>query len=129
MTSTEPPKVSKDEAVRAVYGYAASLMNLGKSKWQIEDALIAKGISKEAAVVIVENLSKARDKAYRNSARSGALRQMAIGGVICLVGIVVTVGTYTAASSSSSGGSYVVAWGAIVFGALRFFRGLSHLNG
>ena len=46
---------------------------------------------------------------------------MIMGAVICLVGIAITVGTYTAAEG---GGSYMVAWGAIIFGAVQFFRGL-----
>ncbi len=46
-----------------------------------------------------------------------------MGSVICLLGIVVTVGSY---SSASAGGSYVVAWGAIIFGGVRLFRGLGN---
>jgi len=56
--------------------------------------------------------------------RSDGVGSMVIGGLICLVGIVVTVVSYSAASSSSRGGSYVVAWGAILFGGIRFFKGL-----
>jgi hypothetical protein len=52
------------------------------------------------------------------------LRNMAIGAVVCLIGIAVTAGTYSAASS---GGHYVVAWGAIVFGAFQFLKGLFQL--
>jgi hypothetical protein len=54
--------------------------------------------------------------------RAAADRNMLVGGLWCVGGIVVTWVTYSAASSG--GGSYVVAWGAIIFGALRFFRGL-----
>jgi hypothetical protein len=60
-------------------------------------------------------------KQYRTSGGGGS-GQMVAGGLICLVGIVVTVGSYMAASG---GGTYVVAWGAIVFGAIRFFKGLA----
>ncbi|HLH86887.1 MAG TPA: hypothetical protein VKX28_00400 [Xanthobacteraceae bacterium] len=52
------------------------------------------------------------------------LRNMAIGGVICIIGILVTAGTYGAASSGSGGGHYVIAWGAIVFGGFQFLKGL-----
>lgn len=52
--------------------------------------------------------------------REGA-GSMAVGGIVCLVGILITAGTYNAASD---GGHFVVAWGAIVFGAIQFFRGL-----
>jgi hypothetical protein len=44
------------------------------------------------------------------------------GGLWCVGGIIVTAVTYSAASG---GGSYVVAWGAILFGAIQFFRGLT----
>ena len=49
------------------------------------------------------------------------LRNMAIGGVICIIGILVTAVTYGAASG---GGHYVIAWGAIVFGGFQFLKGL-----
>jgi len=52
------------------------------------------------------------------------LRNMAVGAIVCLIGIAVTAGTYSAASS---GGHYVVAWGAIVFGAFQFLKGLFQL--
>lgn len=52
------------------------------------------------------------------------LRNMAIGGIICLLGVLVTAATYGAASG---GGHYVVAWGAIVFGAFQFLKGLFQL--
>lgn len=56
----------------------------------------------------------------------GHVAQMAIGGTICVVGIVVTVATYLAAVAGG-GGRYTIAWGAIVFGAWRFVRGLGGL--
>jgi hypothetical protein len=121
MTDNQPKNISQEDVARAVYGYAAGLMRQGKSNWQVEDALVAKGLSKDAAVTIVNNLSKIRTSATRQA----ALKQMAIGAVICIIGLVVTFGTYSAAASSSKGGSYVVAWGAIIFGGLRFFRALS----
>lgn len=50
---------------------------------------------------------------------------MIIGGLICVVGLIVTLGTYNIASP---GGHFIVAWGAIVFGAIQFFRGVSEWN-
>ncbi len=49
---------------------------------------------------------------------------MIIGGVVCLIGIAITAITYANASSKEGGGTYIVWWGAIVFGAIDFFRGL-----
>ena len=51
-------------------------------------------------------------------------RNMLIGALWCVGGIVVTAVTYSAASGPG-GGTYVVTWGAIVFGFIRFLGGLS----
>jgi hypothetical protein len=50
-------------------------------------------------------------------------RNMLIGGVICAIGIAITFGTY--ATASSSGGTYTVCWGAMIFGFIRFVRGFA----
>lgn len=49
-------------------------------------------------------------------------RDLIVGGLWCLGGTVVTVATW---SMASGGGSYVVAWGAILFGGIQFVRGLA----
>lgn len=51
-------------------------------------------------------------------------KMMLYGALWCIGGIVVTVGSYSLASSSSSGGSYFIAWGAVLFGAIQFLKGL-----
>ncbi len=48
-----------------------------------------------------------------------------VGGLVCLVGIVVTIGTYSAVAKT--GGPYVVAWGAILFGGIRCLKGFCAL--
>jgi len=57
-----------------------------------------------------------------DAVRAASNRNMFIGGLWCVGGIAVTAITYTAASG---GGTYFVAWGAIVFGAIQFIRGLA----
>lgn len=49
-------------------------------------------------------------------------RNMIRGGIAFVAGTVITVGSLAAASG---GGTYVVAWGAIAYGAIQFFRGVS----
>ena len=61
--------------------------------------------------------------AHPNLARKRAMRQIMIGLAMLVIGLVVTVATYSHASSSSTGGTYIVAWGPIVFGALGAVRG------
>lgn len=51
--------------------------------------------------------------------------QMVIGAVLAVIGLGITIWTYTAASSNPTGGSYFVAYGPIIFGAFLFFQGLA----
>jgi hypothetical protein len=44
---------------------------------------------------------------------------MAVGGLVCIVGLGITIAT-----ASSGSGKVVVAWGAMLFGGLQFFWGL-----
>lgn len=49
------------------------------------------------------------------------------GAIWCIAGIVITAVTFQAASSSHGGGTYFVAYGAIIFGAIQFFKGMLQL--
>jgi len=51
-------------------------------------------------------------------------KNMLYGGLWCVGGTVVTVGTYWVAASSG-GGTYFLTWGAILFGAIQFLKGLN----
>jgi hypothetical protein len=53
-----------------------------------------------------------------------ASRKMLFGGLWCVGGTAVTLGTYEAAAAGNGHGGYVVAWGAVIFGAIQFVRGL-----
>lgn len=50
-----------------------------------------------------------------------ANHDMIIGALSFIVGAAVTYFTY---QSASGGGTYIIAWGAILFGGIQFFRGL-----
>jgi hypothetical protein len=60
--------------------------------------------------------------------KSTAVRSMVFGGIMFMVGLLITVGSYTAAEGGNGGGRYVVAWGAMIFGAIRFGYGVVKLN-
>jgi hypothetical protein len=47
---------------------------------------------------------------------------MLVGGAFFLVGLIITIASYS--SVSSSGGTYYLCWGAIIFGAVQFVQGL-----
>jgi hypothetical protein len=59
--------------------------------------------------------------------RKRALRQIAVGFGILVVGVIVTAVTYHIASNSQSGGTYLVLWGPMAIGALTIFRGFRTL--
>jgi hypothetical protein len=122
MSDQQLSRFEQERLVQAIYMNAADMMKNGMSNYEIEKNLVSKGLDEQVARTIVSNLRAARTKALRDV----ALKQMAIGGVICIVGLVITIGTYQAAQG---GGRYVVAWGAIIFGGFQFFRGLGRLMG
>ena len=57
--------------------------------------------------------------------RAAANKMMVHGALWCIGGIVVTAVTFSMASANSPGGSFVIAWGAILFGFIRFLNGLT----
>ena len=57
-------------------------------------------------------------------AKSAAKRMVWIGLAVLVVGIVITVVTYSAAAP---GGRFIAAWGAILFGGIRMCQGLFYL--
>ncbi len=60
-------------------------------------------------------------------AQAAAKKSIIRGALWCVGGLIVTVVSYGEASGSR-GGTYVVAWGAILFGGIRFIRGLMALD-
>jgi hypothetical protein len=56
-------------------------------------------------------------------ARSRGIRQIVIGAVLFLIGLIITVATYSSASSSRTGGTYFVAYGPMIFGIIGIIRG------
>lgn len=57
--------------------------------------------------------------------RSSGVSQIVVGVVAITIGIGVTVLTYDAAAG---GGSYIVAWGPVVYGLITLVRGLANLG-
>jgi hypothetical protein len=110
-------EVSEEQMVQEVYEFAAEQMLDGASAQQVRSSLIHNGLDPEDAAIVVSNLSDMRAEAIRKAGKKAMLH----GGLWCIGGTVVTLVTYAAASG---GGTYIIAWGAIIFGAFQFFRGL-----
>ena len=113
--SNEP---TEEEVVQAVYKHAANMMMGGKSRHQIVEDLMEKGLDAETASAVVTNLKQMKKEAEAGRGK----KNMLFGALWCIGGTVVTVATYSAAEG---GGTYVVAWGAILFGAVQFIIGLA----
>ncbi|HSN26735.1 MAG TPA: hypothetical protein VLT45_10630 [Kofleriaceae bacterium] len=62
---------------------------------------------------------------YESERQAARSRNITVGLILLVIGIAVTAFTYDSASSSPSGGTYIVAWGPMVFGAIRLFKGLA----
>ena len=58
------------------------------------------------------------------AARAQAKKRMRNGALWFTGGIILTTVTYLSAIHAPNGGTYIIAWGAILFGAVRFFQGL-----
>ena len=60
---------------------------------------------------------------YESERRAAKSKNITFGLILVVVGIIVTAVTYD--SASRQGGTYIIAWGPMVFGAIRLFKGLA----
>ena len=110
-------KTAAQERNREIVRFAAQLMKNGIADSVIQTKIVEMGMTNEQASAVVSSLRQVRKRVRR---RTG-IRNMVMGGLFCIGGIVITV---VSISASKSGGFYIVTWGAILFGALQFFGGL-----
>lgn len=114
--SAEEQKAAED-----VYAYAANLMvHRDQNNYQVKTALMERGLDEASAEIVISNLEVQIEEARKKRAN----KDMLYGALWCVGGTVITVATYSAASNG--GGRYFVAWGAIIFGAIQFFKGLAN---
>lgn len=111
-------QIDQQEIVNQIYGFTADMLyNQKKSVEETKAALIGNGLKPEDADVLISNLQNQ----YKQEKKEAGNKNMLYGALWCIGGLLVTFLTYSAASN---GGTYVVAWGAVVFGAIQFFRGV-----
>ena len=91
---------------------------------QVSDVIAA--AHKTQIVVPVSGLTFDDERRQLIVARRAAANKMMVHGALwCIGGIVVTAVTFSMASANATGGSFVVAWGAILFGFIQFLKGLT----
>lgn len=112
----------QQQAVDALYMYAAQQMQSGVSARRLEDDLKQRGLPQDVASAVVRNLKNARTSALREA----GVRDLGIGFLLMVVGCGITYATFSAAEG---GGTYVVLWGLIFIGAAQVLRGLVRLMG
>ena len=88
---------------------------------QIVSSLVDAGCSEDLARKLLSD--ERRKKTTEAQASASDLAKQ--GWIIAGIGVVVTAGTYLSAVSSDTGGVYVVAWGAILYGIIQVIRGSS----
>jgi cation transport ATPase len=127
--------------VAAVFAYADGQLTTGKSPVDVEQDLMAKGMEQESAASVVQKIVHERQRqaaergralaqrereriAYRRRVMAmravAAQRTMMMGSMICAAGVLMSLLTHATSFSSAP---YLVAWGVILFGAVRFLRG------
>jgi hypothetical protein len=118
----EENPLTPEQAVEQVYAVAANMMvRENKGPYEVQQKLISIGLNEESARIVVENLERQINEAKKNRAN----KDMLYGGLWFFGGLIVTL---VSLSAASGGGSYVVAYGAIIFGGIQFFRGLLNNN-
>ena len=113
-------------AIDELYRGVAKGLAEGRSKQEVVTELVSQGMDKHDAGQVVDNVQQGLNQ-YRQSPEARAImagkyvRHMLFGALWLIGGAIVTLLTYNAAGP---GGTYIVAWGAIVFGAIDFLWGL-----
>jgi len=103
----------EQNAVNQIYEYAANLMvNEKKSALETQNALLEQGLDEETASIVVSNLEQEIEKAKKERANKDIL----YGALWCVGGFI----------EKAADTGYIF-WGAIVFGAIQFFKGLLSL--
>ncbi len=142
LATAEPPKefgggfvsgrlASEEEtAIDQLAQYVTQNLVEGKDKRGITKELVKLGWPKETAAQFIDSHEeelKRRAEEYkrtpegRQAMAAQYKRHMLYGILWAAGGTAVTIATYEAASE---GGWFIVAWGAIIFGIIDFFRGL-----
>jgi hypothetical protein len=114
---------SQEDPLGAAFQRAAALINQAKSRAQIETELKSTGLDQDSVSSVVNRVFQLRKKAHRDVAG----RNIMFGALWCVGGTLFTVLSYQMASEHPGGGTYFIAWGAILFGGIQLLKGLGQL--
>ena len=113
---TQPTEQEIQEFVNTVYYQAGQLLfEENFTPQNAVEKLVKKGLRHKDAEIVVQNLMQQQHEAKIEAANKNILY-----GSLCLIGgLIVTFGTMSLGCST-----FIVTWGAIVFGGLQLIRGL-----
>jgi hypothetical protein len=123
--NTQAAVMNEADPLAAAFQRAVALINQGKSRTQIETELKSTGLGQESVSDVVSRVVELRKKAKRDVAG----RNILFGALWCIGGTIFTAASYQMATGGSGGGTYFIAWGAILFGGIQCLKGLGQLVG
>lgn len=107
----ENTQKEEQETVNQIYAFANNLLlKEKKNSEEIKTILVDQGIDIESATIVVQNLLLEKSQKKEN-----ANKDMLYGGLWCVGGIIGTMANIG-----------FIFWGAIVFGAVQFIKGVSN---
>lgn len=106
-----------------VLAYAHDLMLAQKKPaWEAKKILIEQGYDEGLVETIVANVQQQREANIK-----AAKRNITIGAICFIGGLIVTIGSY-AVAVAANGGRYVATYGLIIIGAIQLILGLVQYN-
>jgi hypothetical protein len=121
MHKGESKPVESEHAAEGLCSFAALEIRKRKASTEIASSLTETNVQAERAALVVKAIRKAASKA-------AGKKNMLFGALWCIGGIIVTAVSYQVAKGLG-GGEYVIAWGAMLLGAIQFLRGYSQYSG
>ncbi len=118
----EEPSGQQVAAPTDIHAYIVDCLNRGSKPAEVRKQLVVLGYSAQEANQLVQAAQRPGRPVSPYGYDHGRSPQsnMLIGGLIFSVGLLVTLGTM-----ASGGGQVIIAYGAIIWGAIQFFRGLA----
>jgi hypothetical protein len=111
-----------EDNTQAVYGFVLEQLRYGMTEPEVVDMLVEEGLEHETATAIVKEVNGVK----KESSREAGKKNMLVGSLWCGGGLLVTAITY---STAAGGGTYVVTWGAVIFGGIQLLRGIGQMWG
>jgi hypothetical protein len=109
----ENQKDEYPQTANQVYEYVVNMIINGKkNSFEIKNALIDRGLNEEDAIAIIASIEQQIEDAKRGQSN----KDMLYGALWCIGGTVATLADV----------GYIF-WGAIVFGAIQFFKGVARV--